>query len=163
MKFIRYTIFSLFILWAASMNLIGACSAWKTQTTVEQYNPIIFLDRVYEETNKKESTKVQDTKMDAVTSDSTPVIEDRRFTISNTVWWVVENLHHYLQYVMFVWFAMATIFIIINWFKFVTKWEAHWKDFKKNIIYTIVWVGLLVAFYYIIDVFTALANMFLEK
>lgn len=174
MKFIRYTIFSLLVLWIGSISLIWICfarqgeetsktEAWRTTTIIEQYSPVKFVDEIYDKANKQHATKVQDTAFDTINSDNTSVSGRSKFTFTNTIVYVVENLHHYLQYVMFAWLALATIFIIINWLKFVTKWEAHMKDFKKNIVYTIIWVWLLVAFYYVIDVFTALANMFLEK
>lgn len=163
MKIIRNIVSRFLLAFVWVIFLFWWCFADKTSSKIEQITPVGFLDQMYYDANKQHSTEVQDTKFDTVTSHNTQVSYDSRMTLSNTIGWLVSNLHHYLQYVMYAWFVLATIFIIINWLKFVTKWAGYTKDFKKNIIYAIVWVWLLVAFYYVIDVFVALANMFLEK
>jgi hypothetical protein len=73
-----------------------------------------------------------------------------------------NNSWSYLQYIMFIWLVAATIFIIRNWFKLVTSpnREKQIIVFKKNMIYIIVWVTLLVCFYYFIDMYVWIINLF---
>jgi hypothetical protein len=66
----------------------------------------------------------------------------------------------YLQYIIYIWLAWATIFIIRNWFRIVTSTdrEAQMKKFKTNMINLIIWVILLTSFYIILDVFVSVVN-----
>jgi hypothetical protein len=62
---------------------------------------------------------------------------------------------------MYIGLSAATILLIWNGFKLVTSSdrEKQMTTFKKNLIYIIIWVVLLVAFYFIIDVFVSFVNL----
>jgi hypothetical protein len=76
--------------------------------------------------------------------------------------YIKNNVWSYLQYVMYFWLTLATILLIVNWFKLVTSQdrEKEMKAFTKNLIYIIVWVTLLLWFYYFIDIYVWIINLF---
>jgi hypothetical protein len=63
---------------------------------------------------------------------------------------------------MFIWLAAATILLIWNWFKLVTSSDRgkQMTTFKKNLIYIIIWVTLLLWFYYFLDIYVWIINLF---
>jgi hypothetical protein len=63
---------------------------------------------------------------------------------------------------MFIWLAAATILIIWNGFKLVTSpdRDKQMTTFKKNLIYIIIWVTLLLGFYYFLDIYVWIINLF---
>lgn len=129
-------------------------------------DPVGALDTFYNKANRNWNDRVQRTDLDTVTSRAcTEAINQwSRFTITNTLCYLKASIWDYLQYIMYVGLATATILLIWNWFKLVTSSdrEKQMSTFKKNITYIIIWVVLLVAFYYIIDVFVSLVNL-IEK
>jgi hypothetical protein len=138
---------------------------WKWDWTVNQ-DPIGVLDSVKRNANKDRSNEVQNTKLDYTMSEC---IWDSIwgwvwFTITKTLCNIKVNIRAYLQYTVFAWLTLATIFLIRNGFRLVTssdKWKQMWI-FKKNIIYIIIWVVLLISFYYILDIFVTLVNFVTE-
>ena len=128
-------------------------------------NPVNILDHIKEEANKHSSDRVQNTKLDRVQSKRCGDISpDHRFTITYTLCNIKENIKSYLQYIIYIWLTAATIILIRNGFQLVTaedKWKQIWV-FKKNIMYIVIWVILLVAFYYILDIFVSLVNLIAE-
>ena len=87
---------------------------------------------------------------------------DSRFTFTRTLCYVKNNMWSYLQYIMFIWLTVATILIIRNGFKLVTSSdrEKQMTTFKKNLVYIIIWVVLLTWFYYFIDIYVWIINLF---
>lgn len=83
------------------------------------------------------------------------------FTLTLTLCYIKSHIWGYFQYIMYIWLAAATIFIIWNWFRIVTSQDREKQiwTFKKNLIYVIIWVVLLVAFNYIIDIFVSVVNL----
>jgi hypothetical protein len=63
---------------------------------------------------------------------------------------------------MFIWLTAATILIIRNGFKLVTSddREKQISTFKKNLIYIIIWVALLLGFYYFLYIYVWIINLF---
>ena len=137
------------------------------ETHVEKRNyrsPITVLDSVKWNANRKRSEQVQKTRWDKISSfciNEGFTITDERFTITKTLCSIKYYSRTYLEYVVYAWLAVATIFIIRNWFQLVTssdRWKQMW-EFRNNIKYLIIWVILLICFYYIIDVFVSLVNL----
>jgi 4-hydroxybenzoate polyprenyltransferase len=62
---------------------------------------------------------------------------------------------------MYVGLTAATILLIRNWFKIVTSTDREKQVgvFKKNLLYIVIWVVLLIWFYYIIDIFVSVVNL----
>lgn len=127
----------------------------------ENNDPIQVLDNVVDNANSNPSEDVQDTKMDTVTSMLDSCWVDSRFTFSNTLCYISNQLHYYLQYVVYIALAVATIFLIWNGFQLVVsndKQKQIWK-FKQNLINIGLWVILVIAFYIIIDIFVSVVNL----
>lgn len=130
-------------------------------------SPVGIVNQVNEQANKKKSQQIQNTKYDDVSSDASTCHDfslDGRFTIARTLCSLKELSRNYLQYVMYIWLAAATIFIIRNWFQIVTSTDKEKQlwTFKKNILYIIIWVVLLIGFYYILDLFVSVVNLIAE-
>lgn len=176
-------IYSVMILLVSFWYISGFCFAqetmeWKwwnvedaTDTTKDIWkrnldqNPVNILDHIKEESNAHSSDRVQNTKLDRVQSKCTEMKAGRNdFTITYTLCNIKENIKSYLQYIIYIWLTAATIILIRNGFQLVTaedKWKQIWV-FKKNIMYIVIWVVLLVAFYYILDIFVSLVNLVAE-
>lgn len=133
----------------------------------DQTSPVKILDEVHYQSNKNPSDDVQDTKLDVVTSKYSAcdwIAPDSRFTLTRTLCSIKANVKNYLQYVMYLGLTAATILLIRNWFKIVTapdQGKQIW-EFKKNFIYIVIWVLLLIGFYYIIDIFISVVNLVAE-
>ena len=126
-------------------------------------NPVDLVKKVYREANDEDA--VQNTALDNVNSKFCNELSlDGKYTLARTLCSIKYWIRGYLQYVMYVWLAGATIFIIRNWFKIVTATdkESQMKKFKENIKYLIIWVILITCFYFILDVFVSIVNFIAE-
>ena len=126
-------------------------------------NPVKVLDVIKNEANKSRSEQVQKTQLDSTTSKwCKDVGLDSRFTFTRTLCYIKNNVWSYLQYIMYVWLTAATILLIRNWFKLVTSQdrEKEMKAFSKNLIYIAIWITLLLWFYYFIDIYVWVINLF---
>lgn len=136
------------------------------KSSSRNYNkPIRILDSVKWTANKPGSDPVQKTDLDNITSAACAEIAvDSRFSISRTLCNLKRLSRDYMQYVMYFGLTAATILLIRNWFKIVTSTdrEKEMTAFKKNIVYVIIWVLLLIWFYYIIDIFVSVVNLITE-
>lgn len=158
------------ISWTFSISLAWQAEEKDTQSnaqgewTVKQ-DPIWVLDTVKRNANKDRSDEVQKTKLDYTMSYCNEAIWGWAwFTITKTICNIKMNMRNYLQYVIFAWLTLATIFLIRNGFKLVTspdRWKQMWV-FKKNVTYIIIGVVLLISFYYILDIFVTLVNFVTE-
>ncbi len=131
----------------------------------DQGSPVKIVDEINYQANKKNSDDVQNTKLDRVSSKYNAcdwIAPDSRFTLTRTLCSIKENIKDYLQYAMYIGLTAATILLIRNWFKIVTSSWKEIEQFKKNLIYIVVWVLLLIWFYYIIDIFVSVVNLVLE-
>jgi len=128
-------------------------------------DPIQVLDNVVDNANKNPSEEVQNTRMDTVTSRGGPFCKnaniDGRYTLSNTLCYISDRLYFYLQYVVYIALAVATLFLIWNGFQLVVSDDkaSQIKTFKKNMMNIGIWVILVVAFYIIIDIFVSIVNL----
>lgn len=124
-----------------------------------------LVTQVYEEANSDSSSKVQKTRWNSISSRfCTDLYLDSRYTLTRTLCDIREKSWAYLQYVIYIWITAALIFLIINGLKIVTssdKEKQMWV-FKKNVIYVIIWVVLLVAFNFILDVFVSVVALLTE-
>ena len=126
-----------------------------------------LVDEVYRQANQNRSDRVQNTEYDTVSSKPDRCAElsvDGRFTIARTLCNLKVASRDYIQYIMYIWLTAATILIIRNWFKIVTADDREkeiWA-FKKNLLYIVIWVSLLIWFYYLIDIFVSVVNLILE-
>ena len=124
-------------------------------------NPISILDSVKWNANKKYTEQVQKTDLDNVTAKACEDLIETRFTLSRTLCNLKMLSKDYLQYVIYFGLAAATILLIRNGFKIVTSTdrEKEMSAFKKNILYIIIGVVLLIWFYYIIEMFVSIVNL----
>lgn len=131
-------------------------------------NPTNLVQDIKYEANKDKSQQIQNTEYDAVTSKDTACLSevnwDGRMSITRTLCSLKNLSRDYLQYVMYIGLTAATIFIIRNWFKIVTSSdrEKQMWTFKKNMLYLVIWITLLIWFYYIIDLFVSVVNLVAE-
>lgn len=126
-------------------------------------NPVRVLEIVKKNANKDRSEQVQKTQLDDTTSKWCRDIGlDSRFTFTRTLCYIKNNIWSYLQYIMYIWLTAATILLIWNWFKLVTSQdrEKEMKTFSKNLVYIAIWITLLLWFYYFIDIYVWIINLF---
>ncbi len=151
----------LILLWIYPSNNVEA-NKDKNDRNYEQ-SPVRILETVKKKANPTRSEEVQNTDLDNTTSKwCKDIWVDSRFTFTRTLCYIKNNVWSYLQYVMYFWLTLATILLIVNWFKLVTSQdrEKEMKAFTKNLIYIIVWVTLLLWFYYFIDIYVWIINLF---
>ena len=152
------------VFWITSIFSIADANSTWSKTKWFSWQPIQILGEIKSDANS-DWDRIQNTKFDPVNSSSCNELwVDSRFSLSRTLCFLKQNLHNYLQYVMYIWLSLATIFLIRNWFQLVTSSDREkqiWA-FKKNLTYIIIWVILLVSFYYIIDIFVSLVNLVAE-
>lgn len=151
---------SLVFFWVATLNVAEAVDRdWN----FDKQSPVGILDAVKNEANKSRSDQVQKTQLDSTTSKRcTDIGLDSRFTFTRTLCYIKNNVWSYLQYIMYIWLTGATILLIWNWFKLVTSQdrEKEMKTFTKNLVYIIIWITLLLWFYYFIDIYVWVINLF---
>ena len=138
---------------------ISESKAWN----FDQSSPVKIVEDVKYAANKNKSEQVQKTEYDAVSSRGTcaEIPADGRFTIARTLCSLKNLSRDYIQYLMYVGLTAATILLIRNWFKIVTSTDREKQVgvFKKNLLYIVIWVVLLIWFYYIIDIFVSVVNL----
>lgn len=159
-KFVRYML----LFWIIILSFIQMSWEVTVASWFDVNEPIQVLDKVVDDANKNKSEDVQNTKMDKVTSKLNSCWVDGRYTFSNTLCFISNNLYYYLQYVVYIWLAMATIFLIWNGFQLVMsndKQKQIWV-FRTNLKNIWIWVILIVAFYIIIDIFVSVVNLLTE-
>lgn len=161
---------SLFVLWGTLFSVTYAqADAPKEQEMTEERkftdNPTDLVREVYRKANDDFGSKVQNTDLDNVSSKYCSELYLRKnFTLARTLCNIKWHMWAYLQYITYFWIAAALIFIIRNWFKIVTSSdrEKQMWTFKKNLLYVTIWIVLLIAFNYIIDIFVSVVTLVLE-
>ena len=163
--------FTIALLWIISMIIISPLGVYGQEkdeyavshnNSIFNQNPVRTLDTFHDKANNNLGDRVQRTDLDTISSGPCKELSvDGRFTITRTLCNIKASIWDYLQYIMYIGLAAATILLIWNWFKLVTSSDREKQiwTFKKNLIYIIIWVVLLVAFYFIIDVFVSLVNL----
>lgn len=167
MKKILYLCLTLWISFMTMLSLVSVQATWQSEPTEWHFNqnPVKVLDTVKGNANKYKSEEVQNTQWDSATSRyCRDIWTDPRFTFTRTLCYLKNHSWNYLQYVMFIWLTAATILIIVTWFKLVTSSdrEKEISTFKKNLLYITVWIVLLSWFYYLIDIFIGVINLFTD-
>lgn len=165
MKKVLYLFIWIFVVFIPSFLVLTPVNAQDGRNYNQ--NPVDILETVKRNANKDKSEQVQKTDLDVVTSNYSAcdwIAPDSRFTITRTLCSIKANLKDYLQYVMYIGLVVATILLIWNWFKIVTSEdrEKQMTVFKKNLLYIVIWVVLLIWFYYIIDIFVTVVNLISE-
>lgn len=164
-------LYSCIILWISLvvMSFFSTVQAtWQKSEPTEWHfnqNPVKVLDTVKWNANKYKSEEVQNSQWNSATSKwCRDIWVDSRFTFTRTLCYLKNNSWNYLQYVMFIWLTSATILIIRSWFKLVTSSDRakEISTFKKNLLYLVVWIVLLTWFYYLIDIFIGVINLFTD-
>ena len=127
-------------------------------------NPVKIITEIRDNANKDRTNTIQKTDLDPVTSKYSIcewIAPDSRFTFTRTLCFIKNNIWDYLQYAVYIWLVAATIFLIRNAFQIVTaeNKEKQMETFKKNLRRIVIWVVLLTAFYYIIDIFASVVNL----
>ena len=137
----------------------------KQEWKFDSDSPFGIVSQLKEEANKEDA--IQKTKLNGVTSKFSEcdwIAPDSRFTLTRTLCSIKANIKDYLQYVMYIWLTAATILLIRNGFKIVTSGDQgkEIEKFKKNLLYIVIWVFLLIWFYYVIDIFVSVVNLIVE-
>lgn len=151
------------VLWISFLVALSTAPTQADDWHFDDDNPVKVLETVKKNANAYKSEEVQKTQLDNTTSKyCTDIGVDDRFTFTRTLCYIKNNVWSYLQYVMFIWLAAATILLIWNWFKLVTSSDRgkQMTTFKKNLIYIIIWVTLLLWFYYFLDIYVWIINLF---
>lgn len=124
----------------------------------------MLLDSVVDKANDP-TEEVQNTRLDGiVTSRWNACWQDSRYTFSNTLCIIRDNLYSYLQYAVYIWLAVATILLVRNGFTLVVSKdnEAQFKKVIKNMMNIGIWVLLLLGFYIILEIFVSIVNLIVE-
>lgn len=163
MKHIKYCIVWFVVFAISFLPIIATVAA---QSSTDWFNGTVSqnLATVYYKANEDYSDRVQDTELNKINSVQYSWEAGwAEFTVTSTIIYLVENLHKYIQYVVYAWWVFAIIFLIINSLQLILASDkaGQMKKFKKNILLIVLWLGLLVWFYYVIDLFVSLANLFL--
>ena len=156
-------LYSFIALWIPFMVTFFTNVTYADDWHFDDDNPVKVLETVKKNANAYKSEEVQKTQLDNTTSRyCTDIWVDNRFTFTRTLCYIKNNVWSYLQYVMFIWLAAATILLIWNGFKLVTSSDRgkQMTTFKKNLIYIIIWVTLLLWFYYFLDIYVWIINLF---
>jgi len=116
-------------------------------------SPREMLDIVVYKANS--DMQIQETAMDGITSHGTAAnCPANAWRITRTLCWVKENIHPYIQWIVYAWLSLSILLLIRNGFLLVTN-TVHGSapDIKKRILYIGVGIVILTGFYYLIDLF----------
>lgn len=107
-------------------------------------------------------SKTQDTALDNV--DPKEWRFDSQYVIANTLDSLRKNIYPYMQWILYIWLAAATILIIITGWQLVVSLQSGYDTKKaierlKNIG---IWVWVLTGFYFILRIFMAVLTYFLQ-
>ncbi|MDR2415169.1 MAG: hypothetical protein LBD75_00710 [Candidatus Peribacteria bacterium] len=138
------------------LPLLAQNISWDAGTN----SPVDLLDKFSDEANSDH--KIQDTVLDGVTSQSAGYSGNIKFRITNTLEWLKNNIHPYIQWAVYLGLAIATILLIFNGFLMVTNavngGQGEFSKIKGNFIHIGIGVIILTGFYYLIDIVTAVIN-----
>ncbi len=144
------------ILFASLMFIISFISiSYAASRWTPESDPFQVLEAVKDKAN--EQYKIQETALDQITDEVGSY--QRQYKISNTLDYIRQNIYPYLQWIVYVWLAIAVILIIYNWFLMVTNGIHNQWDMtkvKKNLMNIVIWVILLTWFYFILRLMVAI-------
>ncbi|MDR3168975.1 MAG: hypothetical protein LBU27_04380 [Candidatus Peribacteria bacterium] len=150
-------IFLSFVFCSCSSLLFAQNIDWD----VAKNHPIQLLNKVVDEANEEHS--IQDTQLDGTTSAGGGYSGNPQYRLTNTLEYLKNNIHPYIQRIVFIGLALATILLIYNGFMMVTNLvnngEGELSKVKNNFIYIGIGVVILTGFYYLIDIVVAVINL----
>jgi len=153
-----------YLILTASFLLLGASAvlfAADDMPPREGYGatPTDILDNVVGKANEY---NIIDTQRDGVTSKGPERYHDNpEYTITNTLFYVKNRIHPYLQRTLYIGLAAATILLIYNGFLLVTNaahGEGELTKIKANLMYIGIGVIILTGFYFLLDLIVAVIN-----
>lgn len=119
-------------------------------------NPMSLLKTIVDKAN--ETNDIQNTKLNEVDSRDGGY---GKFKLTGTLVSLKNNINPYLQWIIFIWLALATILLIYNGFMMTTNiihGKGELSKVKDNFIYIGIGVVVLTGFYYLIDIVLAVIN-----
>lgn len=122
-------------------------------------NPSSILDSVVKKAN--DEYQIQKSQLDGITSTTSGEMGDMRFRITNTLEYLKNHIHPYIQWFVYIALSLATILLIYNGFLMVTNVTHGDGDLAKvkwRIINIAIGIIVLTGFYYLIDIITAVIN-----
>lgn len=134
--------------WAISLAQVG--SRWWYGSTPED-----VLDSIVNQAN--DEYNIQDSPLERV--NERQWWYPMQYRIANTLDSIRVNISIYIQWIVFVWLALATIGLIYIWFLMVTNGVANeWTidKVKTRVIGIVVWVLLITWFYAVLRILTSL-------
>lgn len=128
-------------------------------------DPINILWEVKDKANGDTSNYyIQDTALDWVNDRQWTY--ERKYKIANTLTYVKDNMHKYLQWLMYIWLALATILLILQGLLMVTnathkQWE--FSNVKKNITKIFLGVFFMTGFLAVIKLVLSLVTLLIGE
>ena len=153
----KKNIIKLLSLFVCSLAIIS--SVWAVYKGKWADNPMETLSNMVGDANVGRY-KVQETALDDISDNER--IYSSQYKISNTLNYIKNNIHPYLQWAVYVWLAGATIALIYMWFLLVTNSVSGGDDItklKSRIFYVLIWVLLLTGFYALLKLIVAVINL----
>ncbi len=129
---------------------------------IENRSPREMLDKVVYDANAID--QYQETAMDGVTSRDESCVNGWG-RITNTLCWVKNHIHPYIQWIVYLGLTLSVILLIYNGFKMVTNvmhGEGDFWKIKTNILYIGLWIIILTGFYYLLDIVMAIINFLFD-
>lgn len=125
-------------------------------------SPEEIINTIADKSN--EDLKIQDTKFDKINNKQGGYGSD--YQITNTLERIRKNIQPYLQWILYIGLAGATILLIWNGFRLVTNSAVNWGDIKTvkwNIQTLLLGVVIMTSFLVIIKLVMAIMNMFFSN
>lgn len=110
-----------------------------------------------------EDLKIQETKFDKIHNKWS---YGKNYQMTNTLEWIRKNIQPYLQWIIYIGLAGATILLIWNGFRLVTNSAIKWGDIKTvkwNIQSILLGVLIMTSFLIIIKIVMAVMNMLFSQ
>lgn len=123
-------------------------------------SPLQVFEQVVNEANHW-NYNIQETALDGVTD--LEWTYPRQYKISNTLDYFRQHIDPYIQWAVYIWLIVSTVWLIICGFLMVTGWVTKSSGFdkvKSKIINALLWVFVLSGFYLIIKLIVWIINTF---
>ena len=125
-------------------------------------SPTAILDTVVYKANKE--YRIQETQLDWITSKA-ETYSTQSHPLTNTLYYVKNRIHPYLQRILYIGLAAATVLLIYNGFLLVTNAVHESGEFSKiktNLIHIGIGVIILTGFYFLIDLIVAVVSFLFD-
>lgn len=143
------------------LSIICIFSSTYATGSLWQWSPMQVLDNFWWAVNDWD--RIQDNALNDITDKQWQYTSE--YKISNTLDAIRIQIAPYLQWAMYIWLSLATLWIIYNWFLMVTNTlHGNWDSskVKKRITNIALGVGLLTGFYVIIKLILATISYLLQ-